>query len=191
MESVVTPKGPQTESFITLEEFLRLPETEPASEFADGKVIEKVSPQIEHSRIQFMLCLELNRTLNPAFYALPELRCTFAGRSLVPDIAVFRPHRLPRNESGKLAGPIFWAPDAAIEIRSPEQPATHLVGKLGFCVENGVPLGVLVDPVASRVVVFRPGDYPEQIAEDGSIEGGDALPGLRISLAELWGWLRL
>ena len=37
---------------ITLETFLQLPETQPASEFIDGAVIQKPIPQGEHSRIQ-------------------------------------------------------------------------------------------------------------------------------------------
>jgi Uma2 family endonuclease len=189
MESVVA-KDPQTESFITLGEFLRLPETEPASEFADGKVIQKVSPRYKHSRLQGFLCEEFNKTLAPVFHASPELRCTFGGRSLVADVAVFRLDRIPRDPSGEFSDDWFLAPDAAVEIRSPGQPATHLYAKLSFCVDEGVLLGVLIDPVARRVVVFRPDHYPEEIAEGGSIEGGEALPGLRIGLAELWGWLR-
>ncbi len=34
-----------------LEEFLQLPETKPASEFIDGKIIQKPIPQGEHSQI--------------------------------------------------------------------------------------------------------------------------------------------
>lgn len=38
MMAIVKPKP-------TLEEFLKLPETEPASEFIDGEIIQKPSPQ--------------------------------------------------------------------------------------------------------------------------------------------------
>ena len=37
---------------LTLEEFLSLPETKPASEFINGQVIQKPMPQGEHSRLQ-------------------------------------------------------------------------------------------------------------------------------------------
>ena len=37
---------------ITLQEFLVLPETKPASEYIDGKIIQKPMPQGEHSAIQ-------------------------------------------------------------------------------------------------------------------------------------------
>ncbi|MEO1592174.1 MAG: Uma2 family endonuclease, partial [Cyanobacteria bacterium J06632_22] len=44
---VQTPAKP-----VSLEAFLRLPETKPASEYADGKVIQKPMPQGKHSRLQ-------------------------------------------------------------------------------------------------------------------------------------------
>lgn len=41
---------------ITLEEFLKLPETKPASEFINGRIYQKPMPQGKHSRIQLKLC---------------------------------------------------------------------------------------------------------------------------------------
>ncbi|MBD0364037.1 MAG: Uma2 family endonuclease [Coleofasciculus sp. C3-bin4] len=37
---------------ITLEEFLKRPETKPASEYIDGQIIQKPMPQGKHSTIQ-------------------------------------------------------------------------------------------------------------------------------------------
>jgi Putative restriction endonuclease len=37
---------------IAIEEFLKLPETKPASEFIDGQIIQKPMPQGKHSTIQ-------------------------------------------------------------------------------------------------------------------------------------------
>ncbi len=37
---------------LTLAEFLQLPETKPASEYIDGKIIQKPMPQGKHSAIQ-------------------------------------------------------------------------------------------------------------------------------------------
>jgi Uma2 family endonuclease len=36
---------------ITLEEFLALPDTKPASEYIDGEIIQKPMPQTQHSVI--------------------------------------------------------------------------------------------------------------------------------------------
>lgn len=76
--------------FITLEEFLQLSETKPASEFIERQIVQKPMPQGEHSNIQGELVTVINAVTKPQriAWALPELRCTFEGRSIVPDIAV-------------------------------------------------------------------------------------------------------
>ena len=75
---------------LTLEQFLKLPETKPASEYIEGEIIQKPRPKTKHSLFQLRTCNEINQvTQNPKIaYAFPELRCTFGGRSIVPDIAV-------------------------------------------------------------------------------------------------------
>ncbi|PSB61480.1 hypothetical protein C7B61_15865, partial [filamentous cyanobacterium CCP1] len=68
---------------ITLEEFLKLPETEPASEYIDGHIIQKPMPQGKHSTIQTEFSTAVNGMLKPqkVARAFSELRCTFGGRS--------------------------------------------------------------------------------------------------------------
>jgi Uma2 family endonuclease len=76
---------------ITLEEFLLLPETKPASEYIDGQIIQKPMPQGHHSIIQSRLGMELTLTLEREGIAIifPELRCVFGDWAVVPDLAVF------------------------------------------------------------------------------------------------------
>lgn len=90
---------------ITLEEFLNLPETKPASEYIDGKIVQKLMPQGQHSTIQGELVTAINAVSKPlqSAWAFPELRCTFSGRSIVPDVAVFSWNRIPTNDDGKPA----------------------------------------------------------------------------------------
>ena len=45
----------------TIEEFLQLPETEPASEFIHGQITQKPMPQGEHSQLQIDLCETINQ----------------------------------------------------------------------------------------------------------------------------------
>src|SRR4028118_1048169 len=77
---------------LTLEEFLELPETKPASEYIDGKIVQKPMPKARHSRLQGKLINTVNEVVEEQqiAYAFPELRCTFGGRSIVPDVAVLR-----------------------------------------------------------------------------------------------------
>ena len=50
---------------ISLEEFLALPETKPAQEYVDGKIIQKPMPKGKHSVIQGELIIALNGVLKP------------------------------------------------------------------------------------------------------------------------------
>ncbi len=62
---------------LTLEGFLKLPETEPASEYINGHIIQKPMPQGEHSAIQTELATAINAVLKPRRIAraFSELRC--------------------------------------------------------------------------------------------------------------------
>jgi Uma2 family endonuclease len=89
-----------------------LPETEPASEYIDGQIIQKPMPQGKHSIIQGEMVSTVNLTVKPKRIAraFPELRCTFGGRSIVPDVSVFTWQRIPRDENGEVANVFKAAP---------------------------------------------------------------------------------
>ena len=50
---------------LTLEEFLKRPETRPASEYIDGQIIQKPMPQGKHSRIQGEFVPAINEVVKP------------------------------------------------------------------------------------------------------------------------------
>ncbi|MEA5421458.1 Uma2 family endonuclease [Spirulina sp. CCNP1310] len=116
---------PQT----TLAQFLAQPETKPDREYFDYHIAPKPLPQGQHSLLQGRLVAFINERVLPQqlAYALPELRCTFNGVSIVPDIAVFTWARIPRNEQGKIANRFTTHPNWVIEILSPEQSANQLI----------------------------------------------------------------
>ena len=97
----------------TLDEFLKMAETKPASEYIDGQIYQKPMPQGKHSIIQSQLVSGINQFSNPhkLALALTELRCTFAGQSIVTDIAVFEWSRIPTDETGEIAHRFVTFPD--------------------------------------------------------------------------------
>lgn len=68
---------------LTLEEFLKLPETKPASEFVESCIEQKPMPQGKHSRLQLKFCSAVNAVAEELkiAMALPELRCTYPSGS--------------------------------------------------------------------------------------------------------------
>lgn len=141
---------------LTLDEFLKLPETKPASEFIDGQIIQKPMPQGKHSTIQLDLGAGINLALKPRRIAraYPELRCTFGGRSIVPDIAVFTWGRIPRDENGEVANTFAIAPNWTIEILSPDQSQTKVIRNILHCLAHGTNMGWLIDPDEKLVFVY-------------------------------------
>ncbi len=75
----------QPTSVLTLEEFLQLPETKPASEYIDGTIYQKPMPQGKHSRLQTCLSTNINQAgeSQKLALALTELRCTLNGKEFL------------------------------------------------------------------------------------------------------------
>lgn len=143
---------------ISLEEFLQLPETKPASEFINGQIIQKPMPQGKHSSIQTELAALLNFSLRrqKIARAFSELRCTFGDRSIVPDIAVFEWSRILRDDNGEIANAFDRPPSWTIEILSPGQSHTRVTKNILHCLEYGSEIGWLIDPEEKVVLVYLP-----------------------------------
>jgi len=122
--------------------------------------------------------------------AFTELRCTFGGRSIVPDISVFLWHRIPRQEHGGVANVFSIAPDWAIEILSPDQSQTKVTKNILHCLNHGAQMGWLIDPTEQSVFAYRP-DRPTTVYDDPKAQ----LPtpafaqDLSLCVEELFGWL--
>ncbi|WP_373478701.1 Uma2 family endonuclease [Geminocystis sp.] len=175
----------------TLEDFLTLKETKPASEFINGKIYQKPMPQCQHSLIQGKLCETINKVAeaNKTAYAFPELRCTFNDRSIVPDIAVVRWARIPLDEKGKITNRFLTYPDWAIEILSPEQNFTQVLAKLLHCSQQGTELSWLINPDDEAILAV----FPEQKIE--LYQGNINLPvlnGIELILTpeNIFNWLK-
>ena len=142
----------------TLAEFLKQEETQPASEYIHNKIQQKPMAQGRHCLMQLELCNAINKSLKPSkiVCALPEIRCTFGGVSLVPDIGVFQWERLPRESNGEIADRFNIYPDWTIEILSPQQSSTKVISKILYCLRNGTQLGWLIDPQEKSVLVLTP-----------------------------------
>ncbi|MFE1748337.1 Uma2 family endonuclease [Coleofasciculus sp. H7-2] len=177
---------------LTLEEFLELPETEPASEYIDSQIIQKPMPQGEHSTIQGELIITINAVVKPqkVARAFPELRCTFGGRSIVPDVAVFTWERIPRKENGGVANVFQSAPDWIIEILSPDQSATKVTKKILHSLKYKTQMGWLIDPNEQTIFVYQPKQQPEVFDEpEQQLPVPSFASELKLNVGDVFGWL--
>jgi Uma2 family endonuclease len=178
---------------LSLEEFLRLPEEEPALEYEDGVVTQKMSPKAKHGKVQAALAQAIDRFAEPSRLAraFTETRVTFAGRSYVPDVSVYRWDRIPVDEKGQIANEFQEPPDIAVEIVSPGQSATALVRRCLWYVANGVQVALLVDPEDESILVLRPGAAPQALRGGEIADLKDVLPGFALVPADVFDVLRM
>lgn len=181
-----------TSTPLTLEQFLALPEEEPPLEFADGVVSQKVSPKTRHSALQAELVERLNQRARPGEIAraFPELRTTFAGYSRVPDVAVYRWDRIPRDANGELADDVLEPPDIAVEIVSPGQTVNALVRRCLWYVAHQVQVALLVDPVDKSVLAFRPDGRVSAWYGADRIDLSEVVPDFGLTVEQLFASLR-
>lgn len=184
---VQTPVKP-----LTLEKFLKLPETKPACEFIDGEIIQKPRQQGKHSTVQLDLGSAINLALKPKKIAraYSELRCNFGDRSVIPDIAVFTWERIPRDNDGKVSNLFESVPNWVIEILSPDQNQTKVIRNILYCLTHGTEMGWLLDPDEELVFVYF-SDRTIAVFENKS----DRLPvpsfaeSFQLTVGELFSWL--
>lgn len=122
--------------------------------------------------------------------AFPELRCTFGGESIIPDVSVFRWNRIQLEFSGEVANRFEIHPNWSIEILSPDQSQTKVLGNLLHCSQYGTELCWLVDPAEKSILVI----FPDQRVQ--LLRGMEPLPvvnglALELTVEQVFGWLKL
>ena len=177
-----------TTAKLTLGEFLALPETKPALEYAAGEVFEKAMGTTGHALVQHLLSLVIGLFLraNPIGVAAPEWRCIFGPlgeeQARVPDF-VFITNEHAAGDP--LDGPHRGAPDLAVEVLSPDDRPGRVLDKIAIYLRSGVRLVWVIDPLERTVIVFAPQAVPYTLTDGDALDGGDVLPGFRAPVADI------
>ncbi|CAC5342802.1 hypothetical protein PA905_17920 [Planktothrix agardhii CCAP 1459/11A] len=181
---------PQIQS-LSLEEFLTQPETKPAQEYINGVVYQKPMPKGKHSRLQKCLIDSISQVAETQQLAcaFPELRCSFGGRSIIPDIVVLEWQNIPLDAQGEIANDVNIYPDWKIEILSPDQNTTRVINNILFCLKHQTQLGWLIDPQERLVLVFKPKQQPEVFEGEQILPVLDILKDYQLSVNKLFSWL--
>lgn len=176
---------PRTPPSLTLEEYLAQPEEAPYSEYIDGEVRPKPMPTEDHGALTIEIggLLREYNGRDRKYYIGGEVRhiARDRGRVYIPDVhATLHSRRVPGQN------PVEVPPDLAVEILSPDDRATDVLGKVNFYLSIGVRAVWLVDPMQRTVTIHRP-DAPMLALHDGDIiSGGDVLPGFETTVAEIF-----
>ena len=153
-----------TKTRVSLEQFLAMPETEPASELIDGEVIQKMSPTLYHGRLTSRLISLLDQYLQGTHEGSVVNEVRHVNRTeeriFLPDINVTLVGRLPKGPEAGQHGPISVQPDFALEVVSPGDGIGRVLEKADFYIRAGTRLLWLVDPDTETVTAYRPGQAP-------------------------------
>ena len=99
-------------------------------------------------------------------------------------MSYYRAGALPPR--GQRQGFTTVPPVLAVEVLSPSNSASNIAEKVDLYLAHGVEVAWVVDPRRATVVVHTPDGLARRLAVGDTLEGGAALPGLALPLAELF-----
>ncbi len=162
-----------------------VPEGKPAFEWILGQPVQKVSPKRRHSLLQTHFAVALSAWAKGRGEIGTEWRFRLEPpgediRPFVPDVAYLSYERMGDRTDNELEAPLL-APDAAVEIRSPDDRQHHIDHKIDVYLAAGTDVVVLVDPLARTIETFDRDEH-RVLNEDDIFEHG-ALPGFIFTVA--------
>lgn len=103
-----------------------------------------------------------------------------------PDTAWIFRERWERLSSADQEGVSPIVPDFVAELRSPSDSIRELEAKMNEYMMNGVRLGILIDPLAKSVALYRQGRPVEKLNNPLTIDLTPELPGLVLKMTGIW-----
>lgn len=172
----------------TVEEFMSLPDDGKRYELIEGELIEMPGPNFNHGRITIRLVVSIAKHLagpakgtgevlnNMAFELAPKT-------ALLPDVAFVTAERAAGADLNKaFPGP----PDLAIEVMSPTDKWSEVIGKVRLYQHYQVRLVWVVDPFDLSVFVYRLNQPRRSLLASDELTGEDVLPGFSLPIQALF-----
>ena len=178
------------EGTFTIEEFKRLPLEGRRWELLDGKVVQMEPHGLETSAVTASLLYFIgsharNTDLGIVLDAGCGYRC-WPGRETVrvTDGSFTRHETIPADRDGRDFP--HWAPDLIVEVFSPFERASTMIGRVAMFLQAGSQLVWIVDPANQFVTAFSQRAALWTVGAGEMLEGGDILPGFSVPVAEVF-----
>ena len=152
-----------------------------------------MSPKLRHGLLQGQIERLANNLMIPARsgIAIPELRITMGGASRVPDVAIFRWDRIPRDADGELLDDVVTTPDVVVEVLSPGQTHRAMLARCHWYIERGVQAALMMQPRARWIDVVRAGGPIPRLTPGATLDLSDIIPDLSLAVSELFALLTI
>ncbi|MDJ0553708.1 MAG: Uma2 family endonuclease [Microcoleaceae cyanobacterium MO_207.B10] len=177
----------QTETPLTLEQFLALPPGDVTYELIAGEVIPKMSPKRFHSRLTGALYLVFTDWSKERGEVGIEWGITLKRNGIdwvpVPDLLYISNNKLPPERFEDEACP--FPPELVIEIISPGQSFGDLSEKATDYLKAGISRVWIVDSQAKSITIFYHDAPPETKRREDSLTD-EVLPELGITVKQVF-----
>lgn len=172
---------------MTAEELFDLPEGAWRYELQAGFLLQEPHPVLRHGRMLIRLgsLLEASAAACGSL-VVGDVDVILARRPdtvRAPDLAVFTPQQRQHLDFDR---PYEGAPALVIEILSPSNRPGEMHAKIADYLAAGASLVWVVDPWSETVRLYRTLLAPRLLRGEDRLEGGDALPGLDLRVADLF-----
>lgn len=169
---------------------ITLPEAKPAYEWVNGRALKKVSPKRRHALAQMRFALALETWAHQHGLGTVGTEWRFlvqppgeTRRPLVPDVAFLSYARLS-FEAQQLTEEPRMAPDAVVEILSPDDRQADVEEKVRVYLAAGADVVFLVDTQGQAVMV-RDQNGAQKLT-GRSLLSHHTLPGFRLRISRLF-----
>ena len=112
--------------------------------------------------------------------------CLPNGAMRAPDTSWVSYARLNQFTAEERSKFLPICPEFVIELRSASDRLTDVQAKMQEYIANGARLGLLIDPAAKRVHIYRPNQAVEVLENPDVVSCNELLPGFELIVSELW-----
>jgi Uma2 family endonuclease len=154
-------------------------------ELINGEIVEKVPTEL-HGEITVNIStgLKIHVKQTGMGRVVVEVRHRVSGdehNDRLPDVAYYANPSQPSIKKGAVP----YMPDLAVEIKSPNDTYQRLRDKAAYYLANGTRIVWLVYPEKRAVEVQTLDDF-DYVSEDGTLDGGDVLPGFTMPVRDIF-----
>ena len=179
---------PVEEQKYTVDDLLSMPDDGKRYELIEGEIVEVGTSSQKHSTLGAWLIGELHLHLKTVkiggrlggadgTYRLDE------ANMKTPDVSYLTATSAAKVPPGSVYCP--FAPDFAIEIKSPRDSGAYLRRLAALYMRMGTQLLWVIDPDDKTVTAYRPGQLAMEFTE-GNLDASDVILGFTLDLAEMF-----
>ncbi len=177
---------------LTAEELLRMPDDGSRYELVEGELRKMAPAGGEHGYLALEVAAELRNHvktngLGRVYTAETGFKISSNPDTVrAPDAAFVSRERV--EKAGRVRG--YWpgAPDLAVEVVSPNDTHSEVIGKALAWLEAGSRMILVIDPEKHTVTDYRSRDEIRVLTAGAgdTVEGGDVVPGWKLPVVELF-----